>query len=277
MTTEATLEPDIEQEFRRIDIELIRDPEEPARETLDEAEFLELCQSITDVGLIEPIIVKDCGVDFEVVAGHRRTMACRAAGLRKVPCMIRRDPNVDDLAVMIAENVFREEWKPVEEARFYLRVLEQKAGGDVDKLCSIVKRDRGHVEGRILLLSGYPNVLAALEGGHISIAVSKLLNKCKDPNRLLILLDMAVQGGANARQVAEWVRDANGQEPIQLPPDDPEANALLAAQLAAASVRTCVICQSSEHPQIMETVDVHNICLSNFRAAQNHVHQNDPS
>lgn len=267
---------DTEQEYRLIDIELIRDPQAPARETMEEKEFLELCQSIADLGLIEPIIVKDRNDHFEVVAGHRRTMACRAVGLRKLACMIRRDPNVDDLAVMIAENVFREEWKPVEEARFYLRVLDEKAEGDVDKLCSIVKRDRAHVEGRILLLSGYPNVLAALEAGHIPINVSRMLNKCKDPNRLLILLDMAVQGGANAKQVAEWVRDANGQEPIQLPPDDPEANALLAAQLAAASVRTCVICQSSEHPQIMETVDVHNICLSNFRAAQNHLHQNDP-
>lgn len=275
MTTELTTKPDVQQEFRNIAIDLIRDPEAPARENMDEAKFLELCQSISDVGLIEPVIVKDCNEYFEVVAGHRRTMACRAAGLHTVPCLIRRDPTISNLAIMIHENAFREDMNPVEEGRFYLRALQEECGDDVDKLCGMLNRDRGFVEGRILLLAGYPNVLAALEQGHISIAVSKLLNKVTDPNRLLILLDMAVTGGANARQVAEWVRDANGLAPIILPPADPEADALLAAQLAAASERFCTFCGSSKHAQAMEIVWAHNVCLDNFRDAQTHLNQNN--
>lgn len=84
-----------------------------------------------------------------------------------------------------------------------------------------------------------------------------------------------MQGGANAKQVAGWVRDANGLEPIQLPPADPEADALLAAQLAAANVRVCFFCQSTAHPEIMEPIYAHNICLANVRDAQlQHVNAN---
>jgi len=277
MLPETTLsEIDAGAEYRLISIELIRDPQAPARETMDEQKFLDLCQSIADVGLIEPLVVKDCNEYFEVIAGHRRTMACRAAGLQKVPCMIRRDSTVSDLAIMIHENAVREDMNPVEEGRFYQRALNEECGGDVDRLCSMLKRGRDYVEGRILLLAGYPNVLKALEEGHISIGVSRLLNKINDPNRLLITLDMSMQSGANARQVAEWVRDANGLEPILLPPEDPEAIARMTAEIAAANVKQCVFCLSEEHQEIMVPLHAHNICLANVQRAQSQVTSDNP-
>lgn len=275
MSSATTTLPELEMEFRNVPIAQIRDPKSPARESMDEDKFLELCQSIADLGLIEPLVLEDCNVDFEVIAGHRRLLACRAVGLLTVPCMIRRNKTVTALSIMIHENAFREDMNPVEEGRFYLRALEEECGGDVDKLCAMLKRDRNFVEGRILLLQGYPKVVAALEGGHISIAVSRLLNKCQDPNRLLILLDMAMAGGANARQVADWVRDANGQEPIQLPAADPEGDALALAQMQAAHVKVCTFCGSKKHPEAMESVWAHNICLENFRDAQNQVNGNN--
>lgn len=273
MTPTLETEPEIVQEFRNIPIDLIRDPQAPARESLDKEKYLELCQSITDVGLIEPVVVKDCNDHFEVVAGHRRTMACRAAGLKVVPCMIRRDSKVSDLSIMIHENAFREDMNPVEEARFYLRALREEADNDIDKLCSMLRRERNFVEGRILLLAGYPSVVDALEKGHITIAVSKLLHKVTDPNRLLILLDLCMQGGANARQVAEWVRDANGQEPIQLPPADPEGDAARAAAAGGSAGMVCIFCGSMKHAHTMRMVWAHEICHDNFVDAQTHLNQ----
>lgn len=275
MTGTSPTETDEDQEYRCIPIELIRDPQQPARETMDEEKFEELCQSIAEVGLIEPIVVKDNNDHFEVIAGHRRTMACRRVGVAKPPCIIRRNRTVSDMAIKIHENAIREDMNPVQEGRFYLEALEQECGGDIDKLCSMLKRGRDYVEGRILLLDGSPRVLAALEGNHISIAVSKLLNKCKDPIRTVLLLDQAMSGGANARQVAEWVRDANGQEPLYLPPEDPEAAARLAEQIAANSRRVCIFCQSDRHANAMETLWAHNVCADNFRDAQTLVNQNN--
>lgn len=266
MTPSTLTETDVEGEFRRIQIELIRDPQAPARETMDQAAFDELCESIVAAGLIEPIIVRDRNDHFEVVAGHRRTLACRAVGMHKVPCIIRRDETVSDMAIKIHENAFREDMNPVEEARFYLRALEEECGGDVDKLCDMLKRERSFVEGRILLLTGYPKVVEALERKFISIAVSKLLNKITDPNRLLICLDMAVQGGANAKQVAAWVADANGKDPIQLPPADPEATALAIAAGASGSERVCIFCNSGNHAYAMKMLWAHDVC---FERAEN--------
>lgn len=267
MTPSTLTATEVEGEYRRIEIGLIRDPQEPARETMDQKKFDELCQSIHDAGLIEPIIVRDRNDHFEVVAGHRRTLACRAVGLQRVPCIIRRDETVSDMAIKIHENTYREEMNPVEEARFYLRALNEECGGDVDKLCDMLKRDRSSVEGRILLLSGYPKVVEALEKGFIGIGVSRLLNKIKDPNRLLLCLDMAVQGGANARQVAEWVRDANGQDPILLPPPDPEGDAAAAAAAAQSNERVCIFCQLATHAYMMEPLWAHSICRERAEAA----------
>lgn len=266
MTPSTLTETDVEGEFRRIQIELIRDPQAPARETMDQVAFDELCESITAAGLIEPIIVRDRNDHFEVIAGHRRALACRVVGLLKVPCIIRRDETVSDMAIKIHENAFREDMNPVEEARFYTRALNEECGGDVDKLCDMLKRDRSFVEGRILLLTGYPKVVEALERKFISISVSKLLNKITDPNRLLICLDMAVQGGANAKQVAEWVRDANGQDPIQLPPADPEGTAAAIAAGASGNERVCIFCNSGNHAYAMKMLWAHDVC---FERAEN--------
>lgn len=275
MTETSPTETDVDQEYRNVKLILIRDPHAPARETMDETKFQELCESVADVGIIEPLILEDFNEYFEVIAGHRRLLAARAVGLETVPCIIRRSHRVSNLAIMIHENAVREDMNPVEEGRFYLRALQEECAGDVDKLCSMLKRGRDYVEGRILLLDGSPRVLAALEGNHISIAVSKLLNKCKDPIRTVLLLDQAMSGGANARQVAEWVRDANGQEPLYLPPEDPEAAARLAEQIAANSRRVCIFCQSDRHANAMETLWAHNVCADNFRDAQTLVNQNN--
>jgi len=259
-TTEAAVH-NAQYKHADIPLDLIDEPEHPERETMDEQELAELALSIREVGLVEPLVVKRVGDRFEVIAGHRRLLGCRMVAYTPVPCRVRDDGNIDHLAILIAENAHREDPNPIEEARFYQRILDAKAGGDVDKLCEIVRRNRDFVEGRLLLLMGYPQVTEALAQRRITIAVARGLNKCADANRLLILLDTAINSGATARQVAEWVRDANGLPPIELPADDANTAAGNGAAGATNCGMVCCFCGGAKHPHVMRIIWVHETCL----------------
>jgi ParB/RepB/Spo0J family partition protein len=245
---------------RVIALHLLDEPRDAERETMDEAVLAELALSIGEVGLLKPLIVREVDNRFEVRAGHRRLLACRLVSYNTVPCRVIVAGQVDDLAIMIAENENVEAVNPVEQARFYRRVLEERCGNDVDALCIVVRRKRAHVEDRLLLLMGWPQVVAALEAGRISIAVSRELNKVQDENRLLLLLDTSISMGATARQVAEWRKNADAQPAIVLPADESDPNTAPAANTTAAYQPQCLFCDSTEDPSLMEYVHIHRYC-----------------
>lgn len=261
MATAASAELNAQYEYRDIPLDLLDEPLLAERETMDERELADLAMSIKDVGLIEPLVVQLRDGRFPVVAGHRRLLACRIVKYSPVPCRIRIEGEIDHLAILIAENAHRADVNPVEEARFYAQILAAKADNDVDKLCLIVRRNRDFVEDRLLLLEGYPAVVEALSQGRIGIAVAKGLNKCKDPVGLTVLLNVAITQGATARQITEWVRDANGMPPIELPETDAAAAAAAAASAGAIAQMRCVFCETTEHTHMMSMLWVHTPCL----------------
>lgn len=243
-----------------IPLHLIDEPENPERETMNELELAELALSIDELGLIESLVVKRKGECFGVIAGHRRLLACRIVQYSPVPCRIRTDGEIDHDAILIAENAHREDPNPVEEARFYQRILVTKANNDVDQLCALVRRKRDFVEGRLLLLQMNPKIVDALARNLVKIAVARQLAQIEDPNRLLILLDVAINQGGTARQVAEWVREANGQEAIVLPTQTPEELAAAANRTSAMSSMRCIYCGSTKHTHTMHVIWVHDVC-----------------
>lgn len=242
-----------------IPLELLDEPANPERETMEEVDLGELALSIMEQGLIKKLVVKRVAARFEVVAGHRRLLACRIASYSPVPCRILINPHVDPDAIKVHENQ-HEPINPIEEARFYMRLLEQKCGGDFEKLCVMVRRKPAYVDDRLALLNGHPRVIEALHKKRISIAVSKEINKAKDEGSLLILLDTAVKQGATARQVEAWRRELEESggvqfDPAATPTDVAEANAA-----AGAYVQQCLFCEDTEDPHMMVQVWMHKPC-----------------
>lgn len=256
-------------EFRLIDYDLIDDPEAPERETMDPQALAELSESIAEVGLIKPLIVKPIGKRFEVVAGHRRKIACGLAGYSPVPCRVKVAGSVTALSIMIHENAHTEAVNAIEEARFYAKCLVEECGDDVDVLCAKLKRRRVYVEGRLNLLVGYPRVVVALENSLISIGVAETLNRTKDPNQLLLLLDQAINQGASVRTVTQWVREANLQDPIQLPQDDAFDPNSPPAPPVPVQLPKCFFCRTSKHSHTMKFLYMHEPCADIVREALN--------
>lgn len=244
-----------------IPIDLIDEPAVPERETMEEQDLADLALSIGDVGLIQPLTVKPSGDRFEVTAGHRRLLASRMVKYTPVPCIVKGASDIDPLAIMVAENSYREAVNPIEEARFYQRVLEGVCGNDVDVLCEKVRRGRNYVEDRLNLLRGYPAVVEALQLKSITLAVAREMNKVKQPNQVMFLLDAAVRQGATARTVAEWRKSLDADQDFQITnvsQADSDANGSAPMQ---AWQQLCFFCEDGADPHLMVTVHMHRPCL----------------
>lgn len=258
---ETAVKPSNKYEHRDVRLELIDEPSLPIRETMDERELAEGAMSILEVGLINPLTVfpKPDG-RYEVIAGHRRLLECRIAALEIVPCRVYLGDDIDPLAILVDENARREDVNPVHEGRWYWRIFNERAGKDVDKVCAIVKRRREHIEDRMLLVQENPRIVDALENKKISLAVARELAKVRDPNRLLLLLDAAVQSGATARLVAQWRQQGAELGDILLPPPDSAETSSSSSPANGGYRMECVFCEGSEMPEIMEMLWVHRNC-----------------
>ncbi len=227
---------------------------------MDEVQLAELAQSIAAIGVVEPLVVERSGDRFRVIAGHRRLIACQIVKLTPIPCVVRNAGEVDPAAVTIAENYYREDVNPVEEAEFLSKLLSERCGDDTDVLAALIRHRREYVEDRLLLLQGDAGVLGALKEHKISLAVARELNKVKESGQRTVYLDAAISGGATAAVVRTWRTQYGdiptpGSDAAALTPGDSSAQAL-----AAAGVLTCLFCRETDNPHMMVNLWLHTYC-----------------
>lgn len=246
--------------LRMISLALIDPPEEAMREQIDETKLQELIDSIREVGIIEPLVVFPKADRFGVIAGHRRWLAARYAGVSDVPCVVR---DVDELAGEIIknhENTRREDVNPAEEARHYQRLLERHCGDDTDQLRRIVGQTRQYVEARLLLLRGDPAVLDALTFGRINLSVAVELNKYGDQTFRTMRLQTCEQTGASARAVRDWRRQDDLYLEQQKAGVDPAAAPASDLPPPSPSGPRCLMCDENHDSHRMSIFYVHDYC-----------------
>lgn len=187
-------------------------PVTAARTEISDVGLDSLCQSIRDLGIQEPLIVRPFpGPDelYEVVAGHRRYLAAWRVGLFELPCMVEPDAT-RAAAIKIHENVEREELSAADEAVFFAELYE-KLGQDVDQVVAAVRKSRDYVETRLNLLRGSAAVLEALRAGKIVFGVALELNRMTREEDRLYYLEYALKSGVSIRLVRVWRSEANAR------------------------------------------------------------------
>lgn len=246
--------------FTLIPLELIDEPTRAIRSTFDEVQLAELAMSITDVGLIQPLVVERDGERFRVIAGHRRLVACQIAKHSPVSCLVREPGAVDPAAVKLAENYYREAVNPAEEAAFLEELLRTRCGGDVDVLAALIKHPRSYVDDRLLLLRGDVRILDALKHRQISLGVARELNRVTDADMRLIYLDAASRGGATVQVVRNWrLQEVAAAAPAGSEDGTPAAGVWTPAAAAPAEMR-CMFCGDADEPERIEHVWLHRHC-----------------
>lgn len=145
---EKVVEKPVEQLMRIDEIEPNR---LQPRKNFDEDALQELSESIKQFGLIQPIVVKNKGEYYEIVAGERRWRAARIAGLKDVPVIIKEYNDKESMEIAIVENLQREDLNPIEEAQAYQKLIEE-FGLKQDEAAQRVSKSRTAVTNALRLL-----------------------------------------------------------------------------------------------------------------------------
>jgi ParB family transcriptional regulator, chromosome partitioning protein len=195
-------------------------PRQPRR-TFDEEALEELAASITEVGLLQPVVVRKLdGGNYELVMGERRWRACQRAGLEFIPAIVRETPDTDMLRDALLENLHRQQLDPLEEAAAYQQLLDD-FGATHEQLAQKVGRSRPHISNTLRLLNLPPGVQKRLAAGVISAGHARPLLSLDDPLAQERLAQRIVAEGLSVRSVEEIVSVRSAEEIIAFGDDTP--------------------------------------------------------
>lgn len=199
---------------RETPIELLtRNPNQPRRQ-FNEEDIRELADSIREVGILQPILVRPApgsAGDFQIVAGERRWRAAQIVGLKTVPVLVR---DLDDLAVLeigIIENVQRTDLNPVEEALGY-RALMVRFGRTQEAVAQTVGKSRSHLTNTLRLLTLPDEVQALLLSGELSAGHARAIISASNP---IDLARQIIEEGLSVRATEALVRKAVPPSPTR--------------------------------------------------------------
>jgi ParB family transcriptional regulator, chromosome partitioning protein len=148
-------------------------PDQPRRH-FDDGALNELAASLTERGLIQPIVVRPHGQRYQIVAGERRWRAAQRAQLHEVPVIVRALGDAETMELAIVENVQRQDLNAIEEAAAYQRLMAE-FGHTQDALAKIVGKSRSHVANLLRLLDLPEGVRNAVADGRLSMGHARAL------------------------------------------------------------------------------------------------------
>lgn len=183
-----------------IELSQIRPNPRQPRRVFDAEAIDRLAESIDADGVVQPIIVRDAGGTYEIVAGERRWRAAEQAGLRTIPAIVRPIDERDSLVLALAENVAREDLNPVEQARAYA-VLADELDLSQTEIARRVGRSRPAVANTMRLLELPDKVLELLSGGRLSEGHGRALLLTDDQDRREQLAAQSVERGWSVREL----------------------------------------------------------------------------
>ena len=147
------------------------------RKNFDEDNLNDLTNSIRERGVIQPIIVRKSSDDkskYEIIAGERRWLAARRAGLHEIPVVLTEVDDLKSLEFAIVENVQRNDLNPLEEAQGYKRLIDEFSY-DQDKVSKFIGKSRSYITNSLRLLNLPLEVLELVEKKKISAGHAKIL------------------------------------------------------------------------------------------------------
>jgi ParB family transcriptional regulator, chromosome partitioning protein len=164
----------------------------------------ELIDSIRQHGIIQPLIVREAGARFELIAGERRWRAAQELGLTEVPAIIRSASDLEVLELSLIENLQRADLNPIEEAQGYAR-LANEFGMRQEDIALKVGRSRAAVANALRLLDLHPQVQVWLAQDLLSVGHAKVLLALKASEEQLLAAETVLRRNATVRATERLV------------------------------------------------------------------------
>src|SRR5216683_6396561 len=152
---------------------IVANPRQP-RKTFDDNSLRDLAASLKRSGLLQPVVVRRHGQQFQIVVGERRWRAARLAGLSHIPAVVRDTTDAESLELALVENLLREDLNPMEEAEAYQQILAE-FGWTQEQLAQRVGRDRSTIANGLRLLKLPLSIQDDLRGGRLTMGHARAL------------------------------------------------------------------------------------------------------
>ncbi|MDE0066310.1 MAG: ParB/RepB/Spo0J family partition protein [Acidimicrobiaceae bacterium] len=242
--------------YQEIDVKsVVPNPYQP-REHFDEETLASLSKSIAEIGIVQPIVVREIkDGQYELIAGERRWRAAKRADLSAIPAIVRTSDDLSSLEAAVVENLHRQDLNALEEAAAYQQLVEE-FNLTQDDVAQRVGKSRSAVANTLRLLHLPPMVQRLLVEGRLSAGHARALLATPDRSEQERLAALIVDEGLTVRQIEEVLRaedpaEASGEDETpakKVIREAPAAGVLELEELLAARLDTRVAVKLGKGP-----------------------------
>lgn len=196
------------QHIKKIDIDYIYPSKNQPRKTFCQEKIEELAISIQKNGVIQPIIVKQNGINsYEIIAGERRWRASKLAGLKKIPSIVVNYTDREMLEISIVENVQRDNLNCIEEACSYKRLIDEFQYNHED-IAKVIGKSRTHISNLLRLISLPEYIQNHIKDGKLSMGHARALINIKNNESIA---DKIISESLSVRETENLIKSLSSQ------------------------------------------------------------------
>ena len=175
------------------------------REDFDSQSLEELTQSIKEKGVIQPILVRRKGDNYELIAGERRLRAANLLNLKEIPAIIKDAEDLDSLEIALIENIQRQGLNPIEEAHAYQYLID-KFKVTQERISEVLGKARVSITNTLRLLTLPQEIQEEIKKGRISFAHGRALLELGDANQQRRLAQEVISKGWSVRELENYLK-----------------------------------------------------------------------
>jgi len=198
---------DLQSSMRQISLNSVKPNPYQARQSYKDEDLADLTDSVRTSGVIQPILVREAGTGYEVIAGQRRVMAAKLAGLDEVPALVRGADDAEMLELALVENIHRTDLNPIERAAAYKNFLNSFSLTQTEAAVRLGE-DRSVIANYIRLLDLPDQIKRMLTDGSLNMGHARAILALPTDDLRSKLANRALAGRLSVREVERLVRRA---------------------------------------------------------------------
>ena len=197
--------------FNDIDINLIKlNPNQP-RTNFNQKDISDLASSIKELGLIQPITVKQDQDNYELISGERRLRAFKQLSIKTIPAYVRNANDQTSLEMALVENIQRKDLDPIEIAISYSRLIDE-LNLSQDEMSKRVGKDRSTISNYIRLLKLDPIIQSGIRDNFISMGHGRCLINIESKDQQILIYEKILRNSLSVRQTEKIVKELSGKK-----------------------------------------------------------------
>lgn len=196
------------EQIKHIRLDKLKPPEFDQRLTDSPIDDDELMNSIRELGILEPLIVKQVTDGYEIIAGNRRFKQAGRAGLAAVPCTVVKTTGSASEKIKLHENIQRLPLSHIDQGFTFAHLIKSYKMTE-EQVATLSHKSISYVSQHLSLIHSDPVLVNSVHDGRINFSVARELIRCKDSDEQKRLLKIVEDHGASQNVVSGWVDESN--------------------------------------------------------------------